>query len=136
MGLEEGQDPVWISRETEMWAPEYFLRARASTGPTWFSAGTVYGFMHVSRGLNKHRTSLGQRRDLDVGSVVVFRGLKKHRFQLGSIQGHIYAVRSVLRVLPKGRTHPDSVHGPRGGPRSIFRKPGQQMCAEDCLLEA
>ena len=49
MGLEEGQDPVWISRETEMWAPEYFLRARASTGPTWFSAGTVYGFMHVSR---------------------------------------------------------------------------------------
>ena len=86
--------------------------------------------------VNKCKTSLGQRRELDVDSGVVFRGLNKHRIQLGSIQGHRSALRSVVCVLYKGRFQPDSVHGPRPGPRNIFRQFQQQMCVEECLSEA
>ena len=39
-------------------------------------------------------------------------------------------------VMHKGRTQPESVNRPRVGPRSIFRKLGQQMCTEECMPEA
>ena len=87
-------------------------------------------------GLNKWRTNLGEQRDLDVDSGGLFRGLNKRRIQLGSVQGHRCALRSVVGVMQKGRTQPDSVHRARGGPRSIFREFGQQMCTEKCLPEA
>ena len=86
--------------------------------------------------VNKRKTSLGQQRELDVDSGVVFRGLNNRRIQLCYIQGYRSALRSVVCVLYKGRSQPDSVHGPRPGPRNIFRKFQQQMCAEECLLEA
>ena len=85
--------------------------------------------------LNKCKTSLGQQRDLDMASGVFFRGLNTYRIHLDSIQGHRGELTSVVVVLDKNRTHPDSVHRPRGGPRSIFWKL-EQMCAENCLLEA
>ena len=63
-------------------------------GPPRSSAGTISGLTSVSWGLNKHKISLGQRRDLDVGSGVVSRGMNKRRIQLGSVKGHRGALRS------------------------------------------
>ena len=91
------------------------------THPGSVQAPTVCELTTVSPDLNKCKTSLGQRRELDVDSGVVFRGLNKHRIQLGSIQGHRCAVRSIVGILHKGSTQPDSLHGPRDGPRSIFQ---------------
>ena len=133
LGVQEGQDPVSISRGTDMWAPEYLSRACASTGPCLIH-GRDHMWPHICLlGWNKCRTNLGQRRNLDVGSGVLFRGLKKRRIQLGSFQGHRCALRSVVGVMHKGRTQPDLVQGPRGGPRSIYRKLRQGICDGECL---
>ena len=78
--------------------------------------------------LNKRSISIGQRKDLDLGSGVIFRGFNKRRIQFGSVQGHRCALRNVVGVMNKGRTQRDSVHGTRGGSRSISWKLEQQMC--------
>ena len=75
----------------------------------------------------------GSVMEAGVGSGVLFRGFKKRRIRLGSIQGHRSALKSVVGVMQKSRTQPDSVHGPRGGPRSIYQKLGQQMYNGECL---
>ena len=65
-----------------------------------------------------------------------FQGVNKRRIQLGSVQGHRCVLRSVVGVMHKGRTQPDSVHRPRSGPRRIFWKFKQQMCAGECFPES
>ena len=118
-----------------MWALEYLSSACESTGPSLVQCREStwpYGCLSC---LNKRRTSLDQRRELGVGSGVIFRDLNKHRIQLGSIQGHRCALKNVVGVMHKGRTQPDSVHVPRHEPRSVFWKL-EQMCAGECLLEA
>ena len=102
------QDPVWISKGTKMWAPEYLSRACASTGPTLVRCRDHVGSW-VSLGV---WTSAGQawfsEETPDVSSGIFFRGLNKCRVQLGSVQGHRLALRSVVGILHKGSTQPDS----------------------------
>ena len=80
-----------MTRGTEIWALEYLSRACASTGPRLVQCRD-HMWPHVCLlGLNKRKSNLGQRRNLDVGSGVLFRGLKMRRIQLGSNEGHRYA---------------------------------------------
>ena len=150
------QDPAEFSSGTAMWAQEQLSGASRWPGPSMDQEmGRNVDSRILSRDcarsgprlvqcrdhmwphiclliLNMRRTNLGLRWNLGVGSGVLFRGFKKHRIQLGSIQGHRSALRSVVGVMHKGRTQPDSVHGPRGGPRNIYRKLGQQMYEGEC----
>ena len=89
------------------------------THPGSVQAPTVCELTTVSPDLNKCKTSLGQRRELDVDSGVFFRGLNKHRIQLGSIQGNRCALRSGVGVMHKGRTH-------------LSSKAGSELWAQDC----
>ena len=110
-GLVQVQGPPGFSEETVgglMSVPRHLK----SAGPAWVNEGTQ---MWALESFSGAQTNAGS-------SWVAFRG-----------RG---AVGSVVGVLHKGRTQPDSVNGPRDGPRSIFRKLGEQMDAEECLLEA
>ena len=119
-----------------MWAPEYLSRACASIGPSFFQCRDHMLPHACLLGLNKRKTSLGQRGDINMGLGVVFRGLNKRRIQRGSFQGHSCALRSVLGVMHNGRTQPDSVYGLRSGPRSIYWKLEQQMSDGESLPES
>ena len=92
-----------------------------------------YVASHMSLDSEHVQDQPGSAMESCVGSGVLFRGFKKRRIRLGSIQGHRSALRRVIGVMQKSRTQPDSVHGPRGGPRSIYRKLGQQMYNGECL---
>ena len=140
-GMEPVQHPAEFSSENALWAQEQLSGASRWPGPSMDQEmGRNVDSRILSRacarsgprlvqcrdhmwphicllGWNKCRTNLGQRRNLDVGSGVLFRGLKKRRIQLGSFQGHRCALRSVVGVMHKGRTQPDSVQRPRSGPR-------------------
>ena len=100
------------------------------------SLGSVQGpyvASHMSLDSEHAQDQPGSVMEAGVGSGVLFRGFKKRRIRLGSIQGHRSALKSVVGVMQKSRTQPDSVHGPRGGPRSIYQKLGQQMYNGECL---
>ena len=108
---------------------EGLCQYRASLG----SVQGPYVASHMSLDSEHAQDQPGSVMEYCVGSGVLFRGFKKRRIRLGSIQGHRSALKSVVGVMQKSRTQPDSVHGPRGGPRSIYQKLGQQMYNGECL---